>query len=230
MSMIASLLAVSVPLARLFCQAQLLYSIESDYLTRLDSDFFLAHTEGGAYRRLEVDRSGRKVTSMARPEHGQPEPDPYQLLGVAHQAPPAEITRAWRRRARAEHPDARPRDVGAPDRFCALADAYEMLSDPRRRAAYDQAARMPEPASRAHRPAAGTAVRVIVLSPPEPPSPGPAMAPAPAGDAPLWAGPVRVEPPTVPLGRGAAPDQRAWLVLRAETAARYLDGIREWPW
>jgi curved DNA-binding protein CbpA len=90
---------------------------------------------------------------MARPRNGQPEPDPYQLLGVARQATRAEITQAWRRRARAEHPDARPRDVGATSRFRALADAYELLSDPGRRAAYDQAPQVPEPGPRAPRPA-----------------------------------------------------------------------------
>jgi curved DNA-binding protein CbpA len=162
---------------------------------------------------------------MAKPGNGQPEPDPYQLLGVARQATPAEITQAWRRRARAEHPDARPRDAGAPARFRALADAYEMLSDPGRRAAYDQAAREREREPRASRPAAGTAVRVIVLSPSGPPPP-PAAAP-PAHGALLRAGPVRVEPPP---GLGATRDQRARLVLLAQAAARYLDEVREWPW
>ena len=62
--------------------------------------------------------------------NGQPDPDPYQLLGVARQADQSEIAQAWRRRVRAEHPDAQPGDVGAPARFRALARAYEMLSDP----------------------------------------------------------------------------------------------------
>jgi curved DNA-binding protein CbpA len=164
---------------------------------------------------------------MAKPGNGQPEPDPYQLLGVARQATPAEIAQAWRRRARAEHPDARPADAGAPARFRALAGAYEMLSDPARRAAWDQAARVPEPGPAAPRPAAGTAVRVIVLSPSGPPSPPAAAA---ARGASLWAGPVRVEPPGGPAARGAARDQRARLVLLAQAAARCLDGVREWPW
>jgi curved DNA-binding protein CbpA len=147
---------------------------------------------------------------MARPMNGQQEPDPYQLLGVARQATPAEITQAWRRRARAEHPDARPRDAGAPARFRALAGAYELLSDPGRRAVYDQAPQVPEPGPRAPRPTPGTtAVRVIVLSPTGP------LTPPPPGTAPgalLWAGPVRVEPPPeAPPGR-------------------YLADGREWPW
>jgi curved DNA-binding protein CbpA len=161
---------------------------------------------------------------MAKPGNGQPEPDPYQLLGVARQATPAEIAQAWRRRARAEHPDARPGDAGAAARFRALAGAYELLSDPARRAAWDQGARAPEPRPGARRPAAGTAVAVIVLSPSGPPSP-----PA-AGGAPLRAGPVRVEPPGSAPARGAAHDQRARLLLLAEMAARYLDDMRERPW
>ena len=160
---------------------------------------------------------------MARHRNGQPGPDPYRLLGVARQATNAQITQAWRRRARAEHPDARPWDAGAPARFRALAGAYALLSDPGRRAAYDQAARVPEPAPRAPRPAAGTAVRVTVLSPP---GPRPAAVPG----APLRAGPVWVEAPGAPPGRGAAPGERARLVLLAEMAARWLDGVRERPW
>ena len=66
-------------------------------------------------------------------------PDHYQLLGVARAASREEITQAWRRRARAEHPDHRPPGAGdaAAGRFRVLAEAYHVLSDPGRRAAYD---------------------------------------------------------------------------------------------
>ena len=50
-----------------------------------------------------------------------------------------EIALAWRRRARDEHPDARPGDADAPGRFRALAEAWQVLGDPARRAAYDRA-------------------------------------------------------------------------------------------
>jgi curved DNA-binding protein CbpA len=159
---------------------------------------------------------------MPRPEDARPGPDPYRVLGVTRQATPAEIAQAWRRRARAEHPDARPRDIGAPARFRALAEAYEVLSDPRRRAAYDQAARVPEPGTGAPS-SAGTAVRVVVISTPGQP-------PASAGGAPLQAGPVRVEPPDPPAPRRASPDQRASLFLLAQLATRWLDDARERPW
>ncbi|HEY1702055.1 MAG TPA: J domain-containing protein [Trebonia sp.] len=71
---------------------------------------------------------------------GGPPPDPYQVLGVGPAASGEELTRAWRQRARADHPDARPRDAAAPARFRVLAEAYRVLGDPARRAAYDQAA------------------------------------------------------------------------------------------
>ena len=74
---------------------------------------------------------------MAAADHG--DPDLYQLLGVARDASREEIALAWRRRARAEHPDARPADADAPGRFRALAGAWQVLGDPARRAAYDRA-------------------------------------------------------------------------------------------
>ena len=60
---------------------------------------------------------------MAAADHGGPGPDLYQLLGVPREASREEIAQAWRRRARAEHPDSRPGDADAPGRFRALAEA-----------------------------------------------------------------------------------------------------------
>ncbi len=76
---------------------------------------------------------------MAAADHGGPGPDLYQLLGVPREASREEIALAWRRRARAEHPDARPADAAAPGRFRALAEAWQVLGDPGRRASYDRA-------------------------------------------------------------------------------------------
>ena len=76
---------------------------------------------------------------MAAADHGGPGPDLYQLLGVPREASREEIAQAWRRRARAEHPDSRPGDAAAPGRFRALAEAWQVLGDPGRRAAYDRA-------------------------------------------------------------------------------------------
>jgi molecular chaperone DnaJ len=73
---------------------------------------------------------------MAAAENSGPVTGLYRLLGVPRGASGGEIARAWRRRALAEHPDRRPRDTGAPARFRALAEAYRVLGDPARRAAY----------------------------------------------------------------------------------------------
>ena len=81
----------------------------------------------------------RVGTVMAAADHGGPGPDLYELLGITQRASREEIALAWRRRARAEHPDSRPGDADAPARFRALAEAYQVLGDPARRAAYDRA-------------------------------------------------------------------------------------------
>jgi curved DNA-binding protein CbpA len=62
--------------------------------------------------------------------------DPYIVLGVARQASGEEIARAYRRAARASHPDSG--SGGSAERFQAVSDAYEVLRDPRRRAVYDR--------------------------------------------------------------------------------------------
>ncbi len=64
--------------------------------------------------------------------------DHYEVLGVDREATPGEIKRAFRRLARATHPDANPDDPGAEARFRQVAEAYEVLSDPEKRARYDR--------------------------------------------------------------------------------------------
>lgn len=63
--------------------------------------------------------------------------DYYKILGVARQASPDAIKTAYRRLARKYHPDVS-RESGAEARFKEVAEAYEALKDPQRRAAYDQ--------------------------------------------------------------------------------------------
>ena len=64
--------------------------------------------------------------------------DPYELLEVARDASEAEIKAAFRRLAVRHHPDKNPGDPTAQTRFSELNTAYQILSDPQKRAAYDR--------------------------------------------------------------------------------------------
>lgn len=63
--------------------------------------------------------------------------DHYAVLGVVASATTAEIRAAYRRLARAHHPDANP-DPAAEREFKRIARAYEVLHDPQARRAYDE--------------------------------------------------------------------------------------------
>jgi molecular chaperone DnaJ len=65
-------------------------------------------------------------------------PDYYETLGVARNASAEEIKKAYRRLAMKYHPDRNPGDKSAEEKFKALSTAYDVLSDERKRAAYDQ--------------------------------------------------------------------------------------------
>ena len=63
--------------------------------------------------------------------------DYYEVLGVSRDASEAEIKKSYRRLARSHHPDANPGDQEAEGRFKELTEAYEVLSNPEARSAYD---------------------------------------------------------------------------------------------
>ncbi len=63
--------------------------------------------------------------------------DPYDVLGIEPGATLDEVKRAYRALAKELHPDANPDDTVAANRFREATEAYDLLSDPERRADYD---------------------------------------------------------------------------------------------
>lgn len=72
---------------------------------------------------------------MAGPSKGK---DYYEILGVGRDASQEEIKRAYRKLVRQYHPDANPGNKEAEERFKLINEAYEVLSDPQKKAQYDQ--------------------------------------------------------------------------------------------
>src|SRR5213082_4262542 len=63
--------------------------------------------------------------------------DYYETLGISRGASEEDLKKAYRRLAKQYHPDAN-KDQGAEARFVEINEAYEVLSDPQKRAAYDR--------------------------------------------------------------------------------------------
>lgn len=64
--------------------------------------------------------------------------DFYSVLGVSRQASPEEIKKAYRKLALKFHPDKNPGDKTAEDRFKEATEAYDVLTDPKKKQVYDQ--------------------------------------------------------------------------------------------
>jgi len=67
----------------------------------------------------------------------------YECLGVPETATAEDVKQAFRTQAKVHHPDHNPGDTTSAERFCEVKEAYEVLSDPQRRAAYDRRPREP---------------------------------------------------------------------------------------
>ena len=65
--------------------------------------------------------------------------DYYAALGVAKDADTSDIKKAYRKLATTLHPDKNPGDAKAEERFKEVSEAYDVLSDPKRRQEYDEA-------------------------------------------------------------------------------------------
>src|ERR1700680_794381 len=121
-----------------------------------------------------MEHPGREQSGKDR----QSREDLYGVLGVGSDAPRQEIVRAYHRAAHQAHPDAQPHDPQGGIRFRALTEAYDVLSNPARRAHYDRTHPEPEPEPEPEQRPASTRRRT-----------------PPLGSGPLWAGPVHIEPP-----------------------------------
>src|SRR5450432_4364236 len=67
------------------------------------------------------------------------EKDFYKILGVAKDAPHDEIKKSYRKLARKYHPDANKGNPASEERFKEISEAYNVLSDAKRRKEYDDA-------------------------------------------------------------------------------------------
>lgn len=66
----------------------------------------------------------------------------YEILSLDRDASPDEVKKAYRRLARQYHPDMNPGNKEAEEKFKDIGEAYEVLSDPEKRAEYDQFSRV----------------------------------------------------------------------------------------
>ena len=164
--------------------------------------------------------------------------DLYVRLEVSADASHDEIVRAYRRLALSVHPDVHPQEPDATLRFQGITEAYEVLADDARRAAYDRTRQhrdpqqrsvsspgRPDPRQRRSQPSAppSTAEPVWLDS-----SPLDARRPPPPRAPTLWAGPVRVHLSPDSAARTAGGDAvtgRSTSVFGA--IAKVLWG---WPW
>ncbi|PIL32166.1 hypothetical protein GSI_05411 [Ganoderma sinense ZZ0214-1] len=90
----------------------------------------------------------RESTARGADPNNTGPPDYYALLEVEEAASPDDIKKSFRRLALIHHPDKNAHDIeGATDRFAAIQQAYEVLSDEQERAWYDshRASLIPEP-------------------------------------------------------------------------------------
>src|SRR5215831_1608844 len=80
----------------------------------------------------------RRFRAVWGREFAMPATDYYKVLGVSRSAKLDDIKKAYRRLARKHHPDVNPGDKAAEERFKQVSEAFEVLSDPKKREMYDR--------------------------------------------------------------------------------------------
>jgi curved DNA-binding protein CbpA len=122
-------------------------------------------------------------------------PSLYEILDVAPDASRSDLARAYRRRARDLHPDRAPAGRDADEEFTTLTQAYRLLSDPTRRAAYDAAHHDNTGAEDTAPPATLIPVPIRHIRPAATaPAPRRGQAPPGAQRPPIIAGPTYIDP------------------------------------
>ena len=79
-----------------------------------------------------------KSLSLNSSDYTMSKRDYYEVLGVSKNASEADLKKAYRRAAQKHHPDRNQDDEGAEEKFKECKEAWEVLGDSQKRAAYDQ--------------------------------------------------------------------------------------------
>ena len=86
----------------------------------------------------QTEERNLKNSGAVRPTLAQAETITPAILGVSRTAAPDEIKKAYRKLAMKFHPDKNPGDKSAEEKFKEATEAYDVLSEPQKRQAYDQ--------------------------------------------------------------------------------------------
>ena len=147
--------------------------------------------------------------------------DPYDVLGVGHDASEQQIKKAFRQLARELHPDVNAHDPDAEAKFKEAAEAYEILSDEDRRATYDRYGHEGL-RSGGYAPTSTVSARSATSSTPSSaPPPARRQGPAQGGDV-----AVAVEIELLDAAHGVQAPVRYEVVDRCETLQRKRGGAR----
>lgn len=109
--------------------ASLLAMTEEEFLASLDPEVIREHQEK---LKDEAEAEGKSEPALVN------DMDYYNVLGVPSNASQAEIKKKYYLKAKESHPDKHPNDPGAAAKFQKIGEAYQVLSDEKLRARYDQ--------------------------------------------------------------------------------------------